>query len=74
MGIESEWPRQTDIRRAGEKSQGRETRDEGGEGRIKAWHITHRCHKREFLLKFARDRQRWLELRVSSWRMLPVTR
>jgi len=21
-----------------------------------AWHITHRCHKREFLLKFARDR------------------
>lgn len=25
------------------------------------WHITHRCHKREFLLKFARDRHRWLE-------------
>jgi putative transposase len=25
-----------------------------------AWHLTHRCHKREFLLKFARDRQRWL--------------
>jgi putative transposase len=25
------------------------------------WHITHRCHKREFLLKFARDRRRWLE-------------
>jgi len=24
------------------------------------WHITHRCHKREFLLKFAKDRQRWL--------------
>ena len=24
------------------------------------WHITHRCHKREFLLKFARDRKRWL--------------
>jgi len=23
------------------------------------WHITHRCHKREFLLKFARDRQCW---------------
>lgn len=23
------------------------------------WHITHRCHKREYLLKFARDRQRW---------------
>ena len=24
------------------------------------WHITHRCHKKEFLLKFAIDRQRWL--------------
>ncbi|MCD4822958.1 MAG: transposase [Methanococcoides sp.] len=24
------------------------------------WHITHRCHKKEFLLKFARDRQHWL--------------
>jgi len=24
------------------------------------WHITHRCHKEEFLLKFARDRKRWL--------------
>ncbi len=23
------------------------------------WHITHRCHNREFLLKFARDRKRW---------------
>ena len=23
------------------------------------WHITHRCHKREFLLKFAKDRRRW---------------
>ena len=26
------------------------------------WHITHRCHKKEFLLKFSRDRNRWLEL------------
>ena len=25
------------------------------------WHITHRCHKREFLLKFQRDRHRWIE-------------
>ena len=25
------------------------------------WHITHRCHKKEFLLKFARDRKRWLQ-------------
>lgn len=24
------------------------------------WHITHRCHKREFLLKFTLDRRRWL--------------
>lgn len=24
------------------------------------WHITHRCHKKEFLLKFAKDRHRWL--------------
>ena len=23
------------------------------------WHITHRCHKQEFLLKFVRDRTRW---------------
>ena len=25
------------------------------------WHITHRCHKGEFLLKFSRDRKRWLD-------------
>ena len=24
------------------------------------WHITHRCHKKEFLLKFAGDRRRYL--------------
>ncbi len=24
------------------------------------WHITHRCHKREFLLRFLRDRKRWM--------------
>ncbi len=24
------------------------------------WHITQRCHKKEFLLKFKRDRDRWL--------------
>ncbi len=24
-----------------------------------AWHITHRCHKKEFLLKFEKDRKRW---------------
>jgi REP element-mobilizing transposase RayT len=25
------------------------------------WHITHRCHKREFLLKFQKDRNTWLK-------------
>ncbi len=25
------------------------------------WHITHRCHKREFLLKFSKDRRRLLQ-------------
>ncbi|MFC2169888.1 transposase, partial [Acidobacteriota bacterium] len=24
------------------------------------WHITHRCHKKEFLLKFHCDRKRWI--------------
>lgn len=26
-----------------------------------AWHITHRCHQQEFLLKFSRDRQNWIK-------------
>jgi putative transposase len=26
------------------------------------WHITHRCHKWEFLLKFSKDRGRYLKL------------
>ena len=25
------------------------------------WHITHRCHKRDFLLKLIQDRQKWLQ-------------
>jgi putative transposase len=25
------------------------------------WHITHRCHKREFLLRFSKDRHRYLQ-------------
>jgi len=25
------------------------------------WHITHRCHKRDFLLKFDKDCKRWLQ-------------
>ena len=24
------------------------------------WHLTHRCHERQFLLKFALDRQAWI--------------
>jgi hypothetical protein len=24
------------------------------------WHITHRCHQKDFFLKFAKDRNRWL--------------
>ena len=24
------------------------------------WHITHRCHEKQFLLKFVRDRKQWL--------------
>ena len=26
------------------------------------WHLTHRCHKKEFLLKFSKDRDRYLKL------------
>ena len=25
------------------------------------WHITHRCHKKDFLLKLVKDRQGWLK-------------
>ena len=25
------------------------------------WHLTHRCHKREFLFKFAKDYLRWMQ-------------
>ena len=25
------------------------------------WHLTHRCHKREFLLKLVKDRRKWLQ-------------
>ncbi len=25
------------------------------------WHIKHRCHKQEFLLKLVKDRRRWLQ-------------
>ena len=23
------------------------------------WHLTHRCHKKEYLLKFVKDHQHW---------------
>jgi REP-associated tyrosine transposase len=26
-----------------------------------AWHITHRCHKKEFLLRFKKDKRTWLK-------------
>ena len=25
------------------------------------WHLTHRCHKKEYLLKFSKDRQQWIK-------------
>lgn len=25
------------------------------------WHVTHRCHKKEFLLRFGRDRRLWIK-------------
>ncbi len=30
------------------------------------WHVTHRCHKKEFLLKLGRDRRRWLWWRYQA--------
>jgi putative transposase len=36
------------------------------------WHITHRCHKREFLLKFARTRQRYLHWLYQARRRFAV--
>ena len=38
-----------------------------------AWHLTHRCHKREFLLKFGRDRQRWVEWLFQSKKQFGLT-
>ena len=32
------------------------------------WHITHRCHQREFLLKFAKDKRRWIQWLFESKR------
>ena len=37
------------------------------------WHITHRCHKREFLLKFSKDRRRWLQWLYEARRRYALT-
>ena len=37
------------------------------------WHITHRCHKREFLLKFSKDRRRWLQWLFEAKRRYALT-
>jgi putative transposase len=37
------------------------------------WHITHRCHKREFLLKFSKDRRRWLHWLFEARRIYGLT-
>ena len=37
------------------------------------WHITHRCHQREFLLKFAKDKRRWIQWLFESNRRYGLT-
>ncbi len=37
------------------------------------WHITQRCHKREFLLKFVKDRQRWVQWLFEAKRRYGLT-
>ena len=37
------------------------------------WHIIHRCHKREFLFKFSRDRRRWMEWLFESKKRFGLT-
>jgi putative transposase len=39
----------------------------------KFYHLTHRCHNREFLFKFARDRNQYRQLLWSSVRNFPIT-
>jgi hypothetical protein len=40
-------------------------------GRV--YHLTHRCHDRQFLFKFARDRDRYRRLLWSTLRALPTS-
>ncbi len=37
------------------------------------WHLTHRCHEREFLLKFARDREKYMEWMLESKKRYGLT-
>ena len=37
------------------------------------WHITHRCHKREFLLKLKKDRLRWMQWLFEAKRSYGLT-
>jgi len=37
------------------------------------WHITHRCHKREFLLKFSKDQRKWLQWLFEARRRYGLT-
>src|SRR3990170_4557775 len=36
------------------------------------WHITHRCHKREFLFRFSKDWQRWLQWLFEARRLFKL--
>ena len=37
------------------------------------WHLTHRCHERQFLLKFAGDRQAWIGWLFKSRKRLGIS-
>ena len=37
------------------------------------WHLTHRCHEKEFLLKFSKDRRRWLQWLYEAKRRYALT-
>ena len=37
------------------------------------WHLTHRCHKKEFLLKFARDRQSYVHWLYEARKRFGIT-
>jgi putative transposase len=37
------------------------------------WHITHRCHKSEFLLKFDKDKKRWIDWLFEAKKLFGLT-